>query len=60
LEASVKVTESKLDEHLKKFAAVQKNADAGNDNAKNNLSRIKALEQAVKVLSDKVKKLEQK
>jgi hypothetical protein len=60
LEASVKVTESKLDEHLKKFAAVQKNADAGNDNAKNNLARIKALEQAVKVLSDKVKKLEQK
>ena len=60
LEASLKATESKLDEHLKKFAAVQKNADAGNDNAKNNLSRIKTLELSVKSLTDRVKKLEQK
>ena len=60
LEASLKTNESKLEEHLKKFAAVQKNADAGNDNAKNNLSRIKTLELSVKTLTERVKKLELK
>ena len=57
LESSLKTNEAKLDDHLKKFAAVQKNANVGNDNTKNKVSRIKALKQSVKALTEKVKNL---
>ena len=60
IEKSIKVVESKLDEHLKRFAAVQKNADAGADNNKNNLTKFKNLEGQLKTLTDRIKKLEDK
>jgi hypothetical protein len=60
IEKSIKTVESKLDEHLKRFAAVQKNADAGADNNKNNLQKFKTLEGQLKTLEGRIKKQEDK